>query len=519
MRRALPFLFVASGGAAAAPCVPDAITIDRGETRRLVICSETLPERYRLALPPGVDVRYQQSLRHCAVGDQRPGLHLVLEASAAATSGNLTIADADGGSQACEPLPVHVPDRLLLPPAALRGEAAGLTLELRAPAGADLSPSCEEGPQFPPADGLSLAPDPDRTGANCSTGRLRWPVRALDARAQPAKVILPAVRRADGGVTEAVSYAPAPSPPWTTTMAEADAKFIEVGGVRTRYFEAGGSGARREVLLLVHGGQPSSMDGTAWDWQQNFPGLAQHFHVYALDRIGQGYTANPADIDEYRDYYQRVVVHLLGFMDAMGIDRAHLVGHSQGSWPVTRIALDHPGRVASLTLVDGTMVAPSLDAGTAVRFYLYLSQDLHPAGGETLESARRGMELFSFTRNNLTEQRVARLLAMTRQPKYAEAQAWFAKSGMSPAHPSFRALKAQLLGELREGKLRVPVLVVWGNDDPEGSLESGLELFRVVSASSPRARLRVFGRSGHLPFVEYPEEFNRVVADFALVRP
>jgi 2-hydroxy-6-oxo-6-(2'-carboxyphenyl)-hexa-2,4-dienoate hydrolase len=297
-------------------------------------------------------------------------------------------------------------------------------------------------------------------------------------------------------------------------MTESDARFVEVGGVRTRYFEKG----RGEVLLHVHGGQPSSMDGTAWDWQQNFDGLADNFHVYALDRIGQGYTANPANLDEYRDYYPRVVAHVLGFMDAMGIARAHLVGHSQGSWPVTRIALDHPNRVASLTLVDGTMVAPSRDAGSAVRFYMYLSQDLHPPAGETLESARRGMELFSFTRNNLTEQRVERLVAMTRQPKYRQSQEWFAKSGMSPAHPSFRALKQQAIADLEAGKLRVPVLIIWGQNDPEGSLPSGLELFRIVSASSPRARLHVFGRSGHLSFIEYPEEFNEVLTDFALDR-
>jgi pimeloyl-ACP methyl ester carboxylesterase len=270
------------------------------------------------------------------------------------------------------------------------------------------------------------------------------------------------------------------------------------------------------ALVLVHGGQPSSMDGTAWDWQQNFDALAGRFHVFALDRVGQGYTANPANLDDYKDYYPLVVRHVLGFIEAMGLKRVNLVGHSQGSWPVTRIALDRPDLVASLTLVDGTMVSPPKDGGSAVRFYLYLSQDLHPAGGETLESARRGMEFFSYTRNNLTDQRISRLVEMTKQPKYAESVAWFAKSGMSPAHPAFRALKQQVIADITAGGLKVPVLVVWGRNDPEGSLESGLELFRLASASSPRARLHVFGHSGHLSFIEYPEEFDRVLTDFAV---
>jgi 2-hydroxy-6-oxo-6-(2'-carboxyphenyl)-hexa-2,4-dienoate hydrolase len=513
LTRAAAILLIVSGGAAAAPCSPDALEIDRGETRRVVICADTVPERHQLTMPAGIAAEYQQRLRHCAVGDRRPGLQLVLRAGADAASGPLLIADAATNEPACDALPVNVPDRRLLPAARLasRGDG-GLTLQIDAPGGIDLSGSCEAVPDFPASDGLTLESTGEPTAARCSRSVLRIPVRALDQRRGPAKVILQARSTGDGSVIPAVAYAKAPDPHWLGAMPEADARFLEVGGVRTRYFEKG----KGEALVLVHGGQPSSMDGTAWDWQQNFDALANSFRVYALDRIGQGYTDNPADLDEYRDYYPRVVAHLLGFMDAMGLRRAHLVGHSQGSWPVTRIALDQPDRVASLTLVDGTMVAPSRDGGSAVRFYLYLSQDLHPGAGETLESARRGMELFSFTRNNLTDQRVARIVEMARQPKYAQAQAWFAKSGMSPAHPSFRALKQQALQELEAGKLRVPVLIVWGQNDPEGSLPSGLDLFRIVSASSPRARLHVFGRSGHLSFIEYPEEFNEVLTGFAL---
>ena len=519
MRHAGTLLLLVGGGAAAAPCATDAIAIDRGETRRFVLCGEAIPERYRLTAPPGITVRYEQRLRHCGIGDNRPGLQLVLEADASAASGELKIADAQSGAPACDALPVTVPDRLLLPDAKLvrrdKYPGAAMTLELHAPPGVDFTPACGTSPTFPPADGLTLAADPEGPAQRCTRNSLQTAVTALDSRQQPAKIVLPAVRRADGSVSEAVAYAAPPPPPWLAAMQESAAKFVTIGGVRTRYFEKGTGPA----LVLVHGGQPSSMDGTAWDWQQNFDGLAGHFQVYALDRIGQGYTDNPANLDEYRDYYPRVVQHVYGFIQAMGLKHVHLVGHSQGSWPVTRIALDHPDQVASLTLVDGTMVAPPKDAGSAIKFYIYLSQDVHPAGGETLESARRGMEFFSYTRNNLTDQRVQRLLEMTQQKKFAESTAWFAKSGMSPAHPAFRALKQQAISEIEAGKLQMPVLVIWGRNDPEGSLESGLELFRMVSASSPKARLHVFGHSGHLSFIEYPEEFNRVLTDFALGPP
>jgi pimeloyl-ACP methyl ester carboxylesterase len=505
-------LSLAALDAAAAPCDTTTLTLDRGETRRLVACLAAPVRAPTLAAPAGINVDYQQFLPRCAVGDQRPGVQLSLRADATAPAGEwpLTLAGADGAQ--CELLRIAVPDRLVLSDATLRPQDSRgdrYSLAVTAPRGIDLRRACDAPAEFPAGDGLRLAPGPDAR-ARCSRRDYRLTVNGLDQRPGPAKVVL-AVQDRTGRPREAVAYPAPPAPDWTADMAESDARYVDVLGIRTRYFVAG----RGEPLVLVHGGQPSSMDGSAWDWQQNFAALAREFRVHALDRVGQGGSAHPASLDDYQNYYGLVVEHLRGFLDAMGLERAHLVGHSQGSWPVTRIALDDPARVASLTLVDGTMVAPSRDAGRAIRFYLYLTESLHPAEGETLESARRGMELFSHTGNNLTEQRVRRLLELTRLPKYAPGREWFERTGMSPAHPSFRSRKQQLLDELAAGKLTVPVLVVWGAEDPEGSLDSGLALYDLVRRSSPDAALHVFSRSGHLSFIEHPDSFNRVLVDFA----
>src|SRR3954469_4763300 len=66
------------------------------------------------------------------------------------------------------------------------------------------------------------------------------------------------------------------------------AKFVDVGGIRTRYFD-GGTG---EPMVLIHGGQwpaTSSADG----WAPLFDQLAEHFHVYVFDKLGHGFTDNP----------------------------------------------------------------------------------------------------------------------------------------------------------------------------------------------------------------------------------
>src|SRR6476646_8286599 len=90
------------------------------------------------------------------------------------------------------------------------------------------------------------------------------------------------------------------------------AKFVDVGGIRTRYFD-GGTG---EPIVLIHGGQwpaTSSADG----WAPVFDQLAEHFHVYVFDKLGHGFTDNPkADADFSMD---AIIRHAYGFIQAVGI--------------------------------------------------------------------------------------------------------------------------------------------------------------------------------------------------------
>ena len=109
-----------------------------------------------------------------------------------------------------------------------------------------------------------------------------------------------------------------------------DPKFIDVNGIATRYFEAG----QGEPVVLVHGGQFGWFN-CATDWDLNFDGLANDFRVFALDRIGQGHSDNPRDPSEY--LLGTASQHLYDFMQAVGLERAHLIGHSRGGYGVTRV--------------------------------------------------------------------------------------------------------------------------------------------------------------------------------------
>ena len=71
-------------------------------------------------------------------------------------------------------------------------------------------------------------------------------------------------------------------------MAMPSEKYVDVDGIKTRYFDKG----EGEPLILLHGGNFGSNDAVdcAWDWELNIDGLARWFHVYAVEKLGQGRT-------------------------------------------------------------------------------------------------------------------------------------------------------------------------------------------------------------------------------------
>ena len=77
-------------------------------------------------------------------------------------------------------------------------------------------------------------------------------------------------------------------------MDRSQAKYIDIDGINTRYFEAGDG----EPMILIHGGQPG-MASSSEIWFLNIDELAKKYHVYALDKLGQGYTDNPKINEDY----------------------------------------------------------------------------------------------------------------------------------------------------------------------------------------------------------------------------
>jgi 2-hydroxy-6-oxonona-2,4-dienedioate hydrolase len=128
---------------------------------------------------------------------------------------------------------------------------------------------------------------------------------------------------------------------------KSDGDYIEVEGIRTFYLRAGSG----HPLVLFHGGSPGTCSSV--NWKLNIgPLAAAGLAVYAYDQPGFGFSANPTDYSlDFR------VAHAKSFIDALRLDRFHVMGNSMGAYIAARMALEDP-RSKKLVLVSSNTLAP-----------------------------------------------------------------------------------------------------------------------------------------------------------------
>ncbi len=129
-------------------------------------------------------------------------------------------------------------------------------------------------------------------------------------------------------------------------------KFVMLRGLRFHYREYGQLGSR--PLVLLHGVASNSR----W-WITTAPLLTQRFHVLALDQRGHGESDKPDDGYDFAS----VVGDLGAFIDALGLERPVVAGHSWGGNVALELAATQPDRPAGLVLVDGGFMEVSARPG------------------------------------------------------------------------------------------------------------------------------------------------------------
>jgi pimeloyl-ACP methyl ester carboxylesterase len=277
-------------------------------------------------------------------------------------------------------------------------------------------------------------------------------------------------------------------------------RHIPVGGGRIAYVEAG-VGA---PLLLLHGCPFSS-----FVWRKVVPRLAPYYRCLAPDLLGLGDTETSPSADwSLRGQLQMT----LGFLDALGVEHAHVVGHDHGGALAQLMAAEHPERVDRLVLAN----CEAYDNWPSAEERPFVAATQIPVLGDAVLWLWSLRPLFRLA---LIEARaVANPDVLT-----AELLDGYIRANLSSARrraktrrflagqfdPSNNRTTIDLLAGLR--RFDHPTLLIWGQDDPHFGPEWGERLARDIPGAG---RLELLPRTGHLLMEERPEQVAGLVDGF-----
>jgi pimeloyl-ACP methyl ester carboxylesterase len=255
------------------------------------------------------------------------------------------------------------------------------------------------------------------------------------------------------------------------------------------------------VVLFMHG-----MGAWSEIWQPTMATIAgAGFRAVALDLPPFGYSERPAATAYGRQAQAR---RIIGLLDTLGVERAYLVGHSFGGGPTMEAVLQAPARVSALVLADAAI---GLDA---------------PAGGAGLPGmilgirpVRDAMVSATVTNPRLTGYLLGQFVADQSAVTDARVQMLQAPLVLSGATSAFGDWLLDFMTSDERPlsqdpaayrALSLPSLIIWGDRDTTTPLAQGEQLKTLIAG----AELAVMPGVGHMPQLEDPPQFDRLLLDF-----
>ncbi len=255
--------------------------------------------------------------------------------------------------------------------------------------------------------------------------------------------------------------------------------------LRIRYRDEGPQAA--QTVVLLHG-FASALE----TWATVTPRLIKTHRVVSLDLKGFGWTDRPQG--DYSPVAQARLV--LALLDARGVDRFSIVGHSWGSSVALAVALEAPDRVQRVALYDA-----------------WVFEDQLPAFFRWSRVQGVGEALFGLFYKERADERLVRAFynpKVVREEFVDEVERALERPGTVAA--ALAAARGQRFAELqvRWAQVKQPTLLLWGQQDAVSWLEFGERL----AATLPDARLRVYPRCGHFPMIEAAEASYAALSAF-----
>jgi 4,5:9,10-diseco-3-hydroxy-5,9,17-trioxoandrosta-1(10),2-diene-4-oate hydrolase len=297
------------------------------------------------------------------------------------------------------------------------------------------------------------------------------------------KRLQPATRLPQTG--EPMSQVPAPTSARTVTV-----------GHRQIHLHESGAGA---PVLMLHGGGPGA-SGLS-NYVRNVEALARQFRVFVPDLPGYGKSSKGVDAT---DPFGDQATTMLGLLDALDIEHAHVVGNSLGGACALRMALEAPQRIGRLVLMGpgGIGISQGKPTDGLKRLLGYYAGE-----GPSFDKLRSFIcEDLVFDASQVSDEVLRERFASSLDPEVV-------------ANPPLRAPKdleafkrMDFLLDPRLPKLQNPTLVMWGTEDrvnpPAGAA--------ALQQRMPACDMVLFSRTGHWVQWERAAEFNAFVAGFLL---
>jgi pimeloyl-ACP methyl ester carboxylesterase len=260
-------------------------------------------------------------------------------------------------------------------------------------------------------------------------------------------------------------------------------------GVKLHYEESGTG----TPIVFVH-----EFAGDWRTWETQLRHFSRRYRCIAYNARGYPPSDVPDDVERYSQ--QRARDDILAVMDALGIDRAHIVGNSMGGFAALHFGMAYSRRALSL-------VVAGCGYGAHPSQYLQFQAQARELAQSMLD---KGMAFIASTYGHGP----SRMQLKEKDPRgFAEFVKNFSEHsakgsantmlGYQARRPSLYNLAAEMAG------ITAPTLIVAGDED-DAVLEASLMMKRTV----PTAGLVIFPNSGHMTNLEDPAHFNRVLEDF-----
>jgi 4,5:9,10-diseco-3-hydroxy-5,9,17-trioxoandrosta-1(10),2-diene-4-oate hydrolase len=252
-----------------------------------------------------------------------------------------------------------------------------------------------------------------------------------------------------------------------------------------------------DAVLLLHGGGPGATGMS--NYARNVDALAKRFRVVVPDLPGYGRSSKHVD---QADPFGDLSAAVCGLLDALCIDRAHIVGNSYGGAAALRLALDRADRIARMVLMGPGGIGTTRRLPTAG-----LKRLLGYYGGDGPTRAK----LERFIREDLVHDGTAVPHELIEQRYQASIDPDVVANPPLRRPAGLRTLvRMDLTRDKRLSRLTTPTLVLWGAEDrvnrPSGA--------RMLAERLPHCDLYLVARTGHWVQWERPDLFNAVTTAF-----